>query len=47
MRLGFDKTVVCRVIGGTRERWNRWYARAIPKADQLYRRYLEGLEDER
>ncbi|WP_080797086.1 type II toxin-antitoxin system RelE/ParE family toxin [Arabiibacter massiliensis] len=31
--------------GGTRERWNRWYARAIPRADRLFRRYLKELEE--
>lgn len=30
--------------GGTRERWNRWYARAIPRADRLFRQYLKELE---
>ena len=32
---------------GTRERWNRWYARAIPRADRLYRQHLSELEDEK
>ncbi|WP_041690717.1 type II toxin-antitoxin system RelE/ParE family toxin [Eggerthella sp. YY7918] len=40
MLLAGDKSV-----GGTRERWNRWYARAIPRADRLFRRYLEEMED--
>ena len=40
MLLAGDKSA-----GGTRERWNRWYARAIPRADRLYRRYLSELED--
>lgn len=31
--------------GGTRERWNRWYARAIPRADRIFKRYLKELED--
>lgn len=34
-------------FGGTRERWNRWYARAIPRADRLYRQHLSELEDEK
>ena len=33
--------------GGTRERWNRWYARAILRADRLYRQHLSELEDEK
>lgn len=40
MLLAGDKSV-----GGTRERWSRWYARAIPRADRLYRSYLKELED--
>lgn len=40
MLLAGDKSV-----GGTRERWNRWYARAIPRADRLFRRYLKEAED--
>lgn len=40
MLLAGDKSV-----GGTRERWNRWYAGAIPRADRLFRRYLKELED--
>lgn len=40
MLLAGDKSV-----GGTRERWSRWYARAIPRADRLFKRYLKELED--
>lgn len=40
MLLAGDKSV-----GGTRERWNRWYARAIPRVDRLSRSYLKELED--
>lgn len=40
MLLAGDKSV-----GGTRERWSRWYARAIPRADRLFRHYLKELED--
>ena len=42
MLLAGDKSV-----GGTRERWNRWYARVIPRADRLFRHYLKELEDAR
>ena len=40
MLLAGDKSV-----GGTRARWSRWYARAIPRADRLFKRYLKELEE--
>ena len=38
MLLAGDKSA-----GGARGRWGRWYKWAVPEADRLYARHLEGL----
>jgi hypothetical protein len=40
------RTAVLLVGGDKRGQWKRWYAQAIPAADDLYDEHLQTLRDE-
>ena len=40
------RSAILLVAGGKSEKWNRWYAEAIPHAEQLYETYLKERAEE-
>ena len=44
MRVQFDNVKI--VAGDKSGKWNRWYAEAVPRAEQLYESYLKERAEE-
>jgi hypothetical protein len=40
------RSAILLVAGSNEGRWNRWYARATPRAEQLYEVYLKERAEE-